>query len=132
MRDYARCRGITQKGEPCQVASKLSTDGLCIWHDPERAVEAELARQRGRTNRNPTVVPRDGPPSAPRSLSDCAEFASWVLHKTAAGEMDHQRSRTLTSNVREVRISLEKRDLARQLAKLEKKVRAAIDKAETA
>ena len=37
-----RCRATTVAGARCQIASDLSPEGFCLWHDPMRTTEAQF------------------------------------------------------------------------------------------
>lgn len=123
-----QCRQVKGDGERCRVKVDLSTDGLCLWHDPERATLAKEVQVRGgynsrNRNRAVTVKPTDAP-SAPKSLEDCVAYASWLTHAVVVGDIDSRTCKEAIAAVREVRMALEKRDLERMVEELKAQLKA--------
>lgn len=119
-----QCRGITQSGERCPMQGGLSEDGLCLWHDPERAEEAQAARLRGQKNRGNGPKPPEGePPRPPETLNDLISWTAWIVSETAAGRLDHRTARALTYAIATSRVAMERRDLGEQVRKLERQLK---------
>jgi hypothetical protein len=47
------CTALTAEGKPCP-APRQTDSPYCLWHDPERKIEAQLARSRGGIARKQT------------------------------------------------------------------------------
>jgi hypothetical protein len=105
-------------------------NGLCLWHDPERIEAATLARRRGALKSNSkrpksvkVVLGEEAPPS-PQSLADCVTWASWLAVAVTTGKIDGRTCREATTAIRELRSSLEKRDVEKAFDELKKEIAA--------
>lgn len=126
-----RCRAITVAGAPCPVVSTVNASGYCLFHDVERAVEAAATRRRGTDNsveaqklraaRAP-VTTDDPVPPLEMTLEGLSKWQGWVVVALAAGKLDANTARALTSGLTNLRALLEKRDLGDEF----KKARAAL------
>jgi len=128
-----RCRATTVAGAHCQIASDLSVDGFCLWHDPLRTTEAQAARVQGNAagNASPkragnagaikTVTPELAP-RAPETLDDAVQFASWLSHAVVVGLIDARTCREAAYALGQFRFAVEKRDLVRDLRRLQDQV----------
>jgi hypothetical protein len=128
------CTFTKDDGTRCQVSNGLSDAGLCIWHDPERRQQVAEMRSKGARTANPkrakhtarTVSAEDAPP-APESLEDCVRWSSWLTVAVTTGVLDARTTKEAVQAIRELRASLEKRDLEREVADLKRQL-AAIQK----
>ena len=90
-----RCQAIKADGKRCGQKNNLSSEGLCIFHDPERKKQATEARRKGQKastkkrldGKIKTVSASEAPP-APETIVDCAKWASWAVHAVAVGSID--------------------------------------------
>ncbi len=95
-----RCVAVKDNGRRCGSRSGLNpTNGLCLWHDPDREERADGARARGRENarkqkrRRPrrgirVVEEWDLPGPPPQTLEDALRWASWAVGQVAVGRLD--------------------------------------------
>jgi len=119
-----QCRGLTPTGDRCQVTTNLSPEGLCLWHDPAREEAAQAARRRGgkrrpsRKQADVRVVDPDTAPDPPETLDDIVTWASWTAYAVATGTVDARTAREISYALSTLRTGLEKRDLARDVARL--------------
>lgn len=117
------CRARTASGRVCRIENNLR-DGLCLWHDPQRAQQAKAARRKGgqgrvaqRNTDRKTVDVADAL-DAPETLDDIAQWASWCAHSVAVGLIDARTAREISYALTTLRGTLEKRDLAKELREL--------------
>ena len=120
--------GLTKTGEPCAQGLNLSPlNGLCLQHDPDRAVEAlqvvqGAGRASGVSRREARhAAPEDVPPVA-KTLEDAVEWAAWAMHATACGRIDDSVGRTISTLVNSFKSAVEKRDLLREIENLRAQV----------
>lgn len=119
------CTAVKGDGERCNVRAGIGPSGLCVWHDPNRAVEAAAMRSRGGSfPRGKTVVPEDLPGGPPETLEDVILWASWATVAVATGRIDARTSREISSMLTTLRFALERRDLKRQVEALTRQVEA--------
>ncbi len=122
MSDHKRCRAITEGGTRCKIQNSLSEDGLCLWHDPERAEEAARARRRG--GRNGGRVPKirtagmDEVPDPPQSVEDVVAWTSWATWAVATGKIDSRTAHEIGYLARALHAGLEKVDLSEEVEEL--------------
>lgn len=118
-----QCQGTKPDGTRCQIRSQI-IDGKCIWHDEARRDEADELRKKDQAGRTPSrraevrTVDAKDTPGPLRDLDDCVRWAGWVARAVVVGQIDARTSRECSYAIITLRGSLEKRDLARDLAKL--------------
>lgn len=119
-----QCQGTTPDGTRCSIRSQISDTGLCVWHDPARKDEADELRKKGQAARTPsrraevrTVDAKDTPGKL-TDLDDLVRWAAWTAKAVATGKIDARTARETAYALTCFRGGLEKRDLARDLAKL--------------
>lgn len=76
------CRENNARGKPCGTTP--GPNGLCVWHDPDRAEEAASLRQKGGKNRK-RGKPRD-PNARPPDLSTPAGTIQYLQEAAAEAE----------------------------------------------
>jgi hypothetical protein len=124
----AQCKGTKVDGSRCGATLGLAANGLCLHHDPDRAERAlevvraggaasGLRRRADREGRR-EQLPRGMPRRRPRTLDDALRWASWATYAVACGDIDVRRAREVAGLVKEFRSTLERRDMAREVADL--------------
>lgn len=126
MSDHERCRAITEGGTRCKIQNSLSEDGLCLWHDPERAEEAARARRRGGRNggRRPKIrtAGADEVPDPPQTIEDVVAWTSWATWAVATGAIDSRTAHEIGYLARALQAGLEKTDLSEEVDELREMV----------
>ena len=91
--------GRTKAGQLCRTEIGLSaSNGLCLFHDPDRADELLQIRRDGQRasvaarSRIRTANPHEAP-AAPKTVEDAVEFASWAAWAVATGKIDARTAR---------------------------------------
>jgi hypothetical protein len=125
------CAGTRKDGQPCGVTLNLSpTTGLCLQHDPERAVEravmhetggyaSRISRREAKAAAPPTV------PKAPTTIEEAESFASWLTHAVCSGKIDAKVAQVAAGCLREFRGAAEKARLEREVRALREELAAA-------
>ena len=121
--------GVTKSGSPCKSYLNLSDGGLCLQHDPERAVERRAFHVAGGAAagvalRKERALP-PGMPKAPKTIQDAEKFASWLTRAVCAGEIDARTAHEAAVCLREFRGASEKRILEAQVKALRADLAAA-------
>jgi hypothetical protein len=115
--DPERCTAITDGGRRCRIKSGLSDAGLCLWHDPARADQAQRARTGGRKPKIRTAD-LDEVPAQPQSVEDVVEWCSWATLAVATGRIDSRTAHEIGYLARALESGLEKLDLAADISEL--------------
>ena len=116
--------GKTLAGALCRASLNLSpTSGLCWSHDPERAEQARAIRASGgvaagRAKRLENAPPAGDVPNAPRTLADAEKLAAWLARAVLTGQIDSRTCESATKAVRQFQLTVEKRELQREVAGL--------------
>ena len=124
------CRGIKPDGSPCDVLAQLSPEGYCLWHDPQRAHEAQAARARGSETANERrrakkirAASADQLPDRPLDdLDGVVLWLVWLAKMTVTGLIDTGTSRETGRILGTLKTALEVRDYRRRLRELQKLV----------
>lgn len=123
--------GVTKAGTPCRTVMNLSADsGLCVQHDPARAVAraamqaaggvaAKEAKVRAKAA-DPSIVP-----PVPKNLDDATKYFAWLVDAGATGKMDARSVHECSFALKGFQSALEKRDLLREITKLRAELAAA-------
>ena len=87
------CRATNADGTPCRM--KPQSNGLCFAHDPARAAERTLARQRGGLRRSGQIALRvleeaGMPPNAFKTPADVCRLLSNTIAAIQVGRLDYR------------------------------------------
>ena len=91
-----KCRATTRTGAPCQAYAVANSD-YCFHHDPARAVQRRIARQRGGRARHGRHIGPVAPPEPITldTITDVAALLRDTIQDTLALENSLQRAKTL-------------------------------------
>lgn len=116
--------GRRSDGSPCGTYLNLSpTNGLCLWHDPERRerfreISAAGGRAAAKARREKRAADPDDVPPPPRTLDDACRWASWAIHAVAVGRIHQRTGHEIGYLVNAFKAAIEKRDLLREIEDL--------------
>jgi hypothetical protein len=116
--------GRRVSGEPCGGTIALSeTNGLCAFHDPDRAEHARAVRAAGSASgpKRPTrraALPAGMPLRPPKTLEDAVTWSAWAMHAVAAGTISERVGHEIGYLVNAFKAAVEKRDLQKQIDEL--------------
>jgi len=125
VKQFEHCRALAETtGQPCRVSNNLSPDGLCFWHDPDRAERLADARKRGgiiraRNMKSRLTVPDGEAPPVPRTVEDAAQWAAWATHAVATGRIDHRTAHEVAYSLNALLRALDKVALSDRLKEVE-------------
>ena len=123
--------GRKADGSPCGSKLNLSPEnGQCLMHDSARTEERLRVTQAGgvasaQAKRDRKTADPDDVPSAPKTLEDAAEFASWLTHAVVVGRLDARTGHEAAYALRAFQAMAEKRDLQKEVASLRHELAAA-------
>lgn len=120
---YTRCRAIKAGGERCKGRLNLSVTGLCLFHDPERAVEAREVRLRGSQRSIEVDAELRGscpsPTTKVTSLEDVAEHMDWAIRAMECGAIDGKTGREIVYSLDRLRATIRDKELERKFRALQ-------------
>jgi hypothetical protein len=89
MTETKQCQYVKADGQCCR-AKPLPGKAVCLFHDPERAKQAQAARRRGGINRSKprAVLPADTPDLPLASFADVCQLLGETINQVRIGRLD--------------------------------------------
>ena len=85
----AKCQFRKKDGSRCR-ANAQATNGLCVFHDPEKAADGRRARQAGGISRSrvAAVLPPDTPDHRLQNTQDISNLLAHSINQVLRGQLD--------------------------------------------
>ena len=114
------CRFRKPNGERCRADAQAGKD-LCVFHDPDRAIDGQRARRNGGLNRSrsATVLPADTPDHPLGNTNDVSALLGDSINRLRRGELDPKVANAMGYLASVLLRALEQGPLEERLAKLE-------------
>jgi hypothetical protein len=115
------CAGMTAEGQPCLQTILVEGSDYCVRHDPV-SKEEKAQKKRKKSSNTVYIPPDDVPVKDPETLDEIKGWQSWLIGALARGDVPTNVAQALHQNLSSLRVTLEKGDLAEQLAEIQKKM----------
>ena len=90
MVEVTKCRGTKADGAPCGIRKDLNaSNGLCLFHDPERKAELTAWHDKGRANRGAKK------PKRIESIEDVIAARDWLFGELMAKKIEKDEVSTM-------------------------------------
>jgi hypothetical protein len=125
MHDARRCTATRLDGEPCK-AQALPGGDRCLFHDPQRREQVDLARRAGgiSSRRGPTTLPPDTADLPLATVADVSAALAQTINLVRRGQLDAKTANSAGYLLNVLLRALEGDALERQIEEMRQEMEA--------